>query len=330
MPEPNGPSSTDAQKVQKRRIAPDEAGQRVDNFLLKVLKGVPKTHIYKILRSGEVRVDGRRVKPSDRLEEGDLVRIPPIRTRREADIRPQAGLIERLLKAVIFEDEDFLAVNKPVGIAVHGGSGVSSGVVEQLRLGLQLPRLELVHRLDRGTSGCLLLAKRRKSLQMAQAAFRQRAVKKRYLAQVWGHWPEELRVIQHRLERYTTQSGERRVRVSHQGQPARTDFEVVARSPHATQLKIALHTGRTHQIRVHAAHSGFPLVGDDKYAHHQPPAYRLALHAQRLVLQLPDRALRLEAPTGEAWSKLWSLLCQETLPSLEADLVEQVKQRNHR
>lgn len=287
----------------------DDVGQRIDNFLLGRLKGVPRQHIYKILRSGEVRVNSGRVKPTYRLALADKVRIPPVRTREEAPIRAQEGLINRLMAAIIYQDDDYLALNKPPGIAVHGGSSISSGLVEQLRIALDNPRLELVHRLDRDTSGCLLLSKRAAALRLAQAEFRARSVSKIYTAIVHGQWPPRKRVLQERLERFKTSSGERRVRVSHLGQSARTDVEVVATAGSVTRLRIRLHTGRTHQIRVHLNHAGHAIVGDTKYgdsdAQPQIPT-GLCLHAQKLELTNLPVPISLSAPEPEHWQTIWN------------------------
>lgn len=291
-----------------------DAGQRLDNYLTRLLKGVPKTHIYKILRSGEVRVNGGRVKPGYRVAVNDRIRIPPIRTRQQAEVVAQQGLIERLLSGKLYEDDNFLLINKPAGIAVHGGSSISSGVVEQLRLGTGNARLELVHRLDRGTSGCLLLAKKSAALREAQAAFRERAVKKRYLSMVWGEWPRGLSTLQHRLERYQTGWGERRVRVSAKGQAARTDVRILEQVRHATLLSVSIHTGRTHQIRVHTAHQGHPIVGDDKYAADYPPASRMGLHAERLVVRLKGREIKAVAEPDAEWHALWTALDRKSFP----------------
>jgi len=320
----------------------NDVDQRIDNFLMRKMKGVPRQHVYKILRSGEVRVNGGRVRASYRLCLGDRVRIPPVRTREEAPIRPAKGLADRLAESVLHEDDDLLVVNKPAGVAVHGGSSVSSGVVETLRLSMGNPDLALAHRLDRATSGCLALAKNRRSLRALQAAFRERQVRKIYLLYVWGEWPERLRSVQLRLLRQTAKNGDRRVTVAQDGQTARTDFEVMQRSsvlaaasPGAAQrggstrvagqadaahtismLRASLHTGRTHQIRVHASANGYPLIGDDKYvgpftrpsssAKRAEP--RLCLHASRLVLPLAGASLKLQAPVPEEMRQVWTQL----------------------
>ena len=301
---------------------PEDVGQRVDNFLLRTLKGVPRQYIYRILRRGEVRVNGGRIKANYRMQLHDRVRIPPTRAREELPVEYSADIEESLRACVLFEDEDFLVLNKPAGIAVHGGSSVRSGVVEILRDVYANPRLELVHRLDRDTSGCLALAKKRSALQVAQAAFRERRVKKIYELYVFGQWPQSERVVQLKLERYETSWGERRVRVSSAGAQARTDFEVLERAGDlATRLQATLHTGRTHQIRVHASASGHGIIGDDKYPgpnsediRHSKTSFpglstleipRLCLHARKLTIPLGADALRVVAPVEESMARFW-------------------------
>ena len=282
----------------------DEVGQRIDNYLLGQLKGVPRQHIYKILRSGEVRVNSGRVKPTYRLAMADKVRIPPIKTRAEAPVRAQQGLIDRLLSAVLFEDDNYIALNKPPGIAVHGGSSLATGLIEQLRLAYNNPKLELVHRLDRATSGCLLLSKKNSALKAAQAEFRARRVQKIYLALVQGAWPTKVRTLQSRLERFQTSSGERRVRVSHAGQVARTDVEVLASTPAASRLRLRLHTGRTHQLRVHLSHQGHAIIGDDKYGARDERS-GLCLHALKLELPGLEPVVKVSAPEPSEWQQVW-------------------------
>ena len=246
-------------------VEAESAGQRVDNYLTKRLKGVPKSHIYRILRSGEVRINSRRVGPDYKVQEGDRLRLPPLRTARPAAATGHAPW-PRLKAAVLYEDEWLLAINKPAGMAVHGGSGISRGVVEQLRLERPDARfLELVHRLDRDTSGVLLLAKRRSSLLALHRQLREGAVRKLYRVLVKGRWHVDQRSVKLPLHKYVLPSGERRVAVKNDGLPAHTVFRLQKSWPAYSLLEADLKTGRTHQIRVHLAHVGYPVAGDDKY-----------------------------------------------------------------
>lgn len=291
------------------RIAPDEEGQRLDNYLLRICKGVPKSHIYRILRSGEVRVNGRRSDAAYRIQGGDQIRIPPIRVsaRPEADRDPAAGAASRVELPVIFEDEALLALAKPPGIAVHGGSGLDFGVIEALRLQRPEARfLELAHRLDRETSGILLVGKKRSALRSLHDMFRVGSSDKRYLVLVNGHWPDAVRHVRLPLYKFLTDDGERRVSVNEEeGRPAYTIFRRLAAGPRFSLLEAQLKTGRTHQIRVHLAHLGFPIAGDDKYGnfplnrtHLKEGLKRMFLHAWRMRFPHPLTAapLSLEAP----------------------------------
>ena len=236
----------------------EEAGQRLDNFLLRILKNVPKSRVYRMIRRGEVRVNGGRKGPRYRLAAGDRVRIPPYRGRGEgAEPFVGAQRLAQLEQAILYEDNQLLVIDKPAGFAVHGGSGVSFGVIEALRR-LRGNHLELAHRLDRDTSGCLLLVKRRSALRRVHAAIREGQVYKRYELITWGSWSADLMDVRLPLDRYLTSGGERRVRVVPGGKPCHTEFRVVESAPRASLLSAVLHTGRTHQIRVHAAASGCP------------------------------------------------------------------------
>jgi 23S rRNA pseudouridine955/2504/2580 synthase len=293
-------------------------GQRLDNFLIKTLKGVPKSHVYRIVRSGEVRINGGRAQPSDHLAAGDIVRIPPVRASAklspDAETRRLPASRSTCVIPVLYEDEWLLAVDKPAGLAVHGGSGVSFGAVEQLRAQRpELRFLELVHRLDRETSGVLLLAKKRSALTALHAAWRDGAVDKRYDVLVRGHWPDAKRKVQVPLTRFLTAEGERRVRADDDGQEAITVFyrqQVWSNlAPPLSLLEAELQTGRTHQIRVHLTHLGYPLSGDDKYgdfawnrALAKTGLRRMFLHARKLGFLHPATGewLEIEAPLPEA------------------------------
>jgi 23S rRNA pseudouridine955/2504/2580 synthase len=302
--------------VTRATISDDEQGQRLDNYLLRVCKGVPKSHIYRILRSGEVRVNSKRVDAAYRLLAGDVLRIPPIRVASRPDEVAAAEVAGQAVKAelpLLYEDEALLAVNKPAGIAVHGGSGVSFGVIEALRH--QRPQaklLELAHRLDRETSGILLVAKKRSALTALHDMFREggagRGADKRYLVAVQGRWMDPLRHCRQPLFKYLQENGERRVRVAPEGKPSHTIFRLVARWERFSLLEAELRTGRTHQIRVHLAHLGYPILGDDKYGDfalnkelQREGLKRMFLHAWKMSLPHPlsKEPLSLEAPLPE-------------------------------
>jgi 23S rRNA pseudouridine955/2504/2580 synthase len=289
-------------------VGDEAAGQRIDNFLLRTLKGVPKSHVYRILRSGEVRLNRGRVGPDARLAPGDVVRLPPLRTaappaRRPAPVRP-------FKPPILFEDEHLIAVDKPAGLAVHGGSGIALGLIEQLRAARPQERfLELVHRLDRETSGVLLVARKRSALTELHRQLRGGEVDKRYLVLVRGPWRHAKRVVDVPLHKFATREGERRVRVEQTGRPAVTIFRRErtwqAHDPPLALLEAELVTGRTHQIRVHLAHLGHALAGDDKYgdfawnrALAREGLGRMFLHAHRMTFAHPasGESTRIYAP----------------------------------
>jgi 23S rRNA pseudouridine955/2504/2580 synthase len=294
----------DLSKISVRQvdIGCETAGQRVDNFLLRECKGVPKSHIYRILRSGEVRINSGRVPATYHLQEGDRVRIPPLRLGAKA----AASKPPKMDLPLLYEDEGLIVANKPAGLAVHGGSGISYGVIEQLRAARPEAKfLELVHRLDRDTSGLLLLAKKRSLLTAMHELIRSGQMDKRYLVLVQGKWPSGKQHVTLKLQRYVTGAGERRVSVDEDGREAHTVFELERACGAYSLLQAQLKTGRTHQIRVHLAHLGFPIVGDDKYGDFdlnkrlaRQGLKRMFLHAWKLAFVHPpsgDR-LRLEAP----------------------------------
>lgn len=255
-------------KVQFVTISDDESGQRIDNFLLAKLKGVPKSLIYRIVRKGEVRVNKGRVKPEYKLQADDVVRIPPVRVSEKstAPISTKLNKVAELENHILYEDEVLLIVNKPSGIAVHGGSGLSFGLIEALRaLRPQARFLELVHRIDRDTSGILLVAKKRSALRNLHEQLRIKTVKKDYLALVRGQWQSHVKAIKAPLKKNELASGERIVRVSEDGKPSETRFSIEERYQNATLVKASPVTGRTHQIRVHTQYAGHPIALDSKY-----------------------------------------------------------------
>lgn len=293
--------------VTKEFIGPESAGQRLDNFLFRHLKGVPKSRVYRMLREGEVRVSGRRAKPEYKLVEGDVVRIPPVRVAERNAVPSSMGTFSQpLLDRVIYRDDALLIIDKPSGQAVHGGSGVSLGVIEQLRLEMPDVRfLELAHRLDKETSGVLALALKRSALVELHRMLRMGEVRKHYLALATGLWRDPLRHVKLPLQRYLNEDGERRVAVDEEGLRAHTIFRLVRRYESFSLLDAQLKTGRTHQIRVHLAAVGHPIACDDKYGDpnlnkliRRQGLKRMFLHAARLEMLHPITKvpLQLEAP----------------------------------
>ncbi len=294
-----------------RYVTVDEesAGQRLDNYLIRILKGVPKTHVYRIIRSGEVRRNKGRVNAEDRVMAGDVLRLPPIRLSERAHVKKQAPAAPARDFPVLYEDDAFMAIAKPAGVAVHGGSGVSFGVIEQMRQARPHAKLlELVHRLDRETSGLLLVAKKKQALRVLQDQFRERETGKTYLTVVKGSWPDRLKVLDQPLHKYLLPDGERRVKVVAADHPdamrSVTLVKVIQRmvppkeavglTDALTLLEVTIKTGRTHQIRVHLANAGYVIVGDDKYGDFElnrqlarSGLKRMFLHAWRLRLHHP-------------------------------------------
>ena len=298
-----GANATPSLSVKNLTVDADSAGQRLDNFLMRHLKGVPKTHVYRIIRSGEVRVNKGRASADQRVEDGDVVRLPPVRVSAQVQAKAEAPAPAREFP-VLLEDEAMMAVDKPAGVAVHGGSGVSFGVIEQLRRARPAcPNLELVHRLDRETSGVLLVAKKRSALKNLQDQFRDRETGKTYLALVLGLWPSNKKVIDAPLVKYTVANGqaegERRVKVVGKDDPNGMRSITLVRVARVvgpyTLLEVTIKTGRTHQIRVHLASQGHPIAGDDKYGDFEHNKQlqkmglkRMFLHAWQLKFQHPQ------------------------------------------
>jgi len=288
-------------------------GQRIDNFLLRTLKGVPKSHVYRILRSGEVRVNKGRVGPDVRLAPGDVIRVPPVRTAAP----PRAPIARSFKPGILFEDDWLIGIDKPAGLAVHGGSGIALGLIEQLRAARPDARfLELAHRLDRETSGVLLVAKKRAALTGLHAQLRNGEIDKRYLALVRGPWKDARRVVDVPLHRFSTREGERRVRAEPSGRASMTIFRLErawpARVPPVALLEAELKTGRTHQIRVHLAHLGHALAGDDKYGDFawnrelaRAGLKRMFLHAREVTFAHPASGdpIVVASPLPEALSR---------------------------
>ncbi|MBY5920969.1 23S rRNA pseudouridine(955/2504/2580) synthase RluC [Ferrimonas balearica] len=296
-------------QVQWVDITEDHAGQRIDNFLRTFLKGVPKSLIYRLLRKGEVRVNKKRVKPEYKLADGDQIRIAPIRVaERDDTVAPSAKLekVAQLENQIVYEDKVMLVINKPSGIAVHGGSGINFGVIEALRaLRPNERQLELVHRLDRATSGLLMVAKRRSALKHLQDQLREKTMRKQYLALVKGKWNAKTRAVQAPLLKNTLSSGERLVRVDSTGKPSETRFRIVEGFEQATLVEASPITGRTHQIRVHTQHAGHPIACDERYGDDEFDTLmrskgldRLFLHAFRLSFTHPveEVTMTVEAP----------------------------------
>jgi len=295
-------------KVQFIEVEEDRAGQRIDNFLLSILKRVPRTHIYRILRKGEVRVNKGRIKPDYKIKAGDVVRVPPVRIASAKEIPAASKQLLTLLEAsVLYEDKALLIVNKPSGIAVHGGSGISLGLIEALRqMRPQEKFLELVHRLDRETSGCIMIAKKRSMLRYLHDLLRDgHQIQKFYHALVAGKWPERRTQVNAPLRKNELEGGERIVRVDQTGKESLTHFKVLKHYKDCSLVEAKPFTGRTHQIRVHAQHVGHGLIGDDKYGNDDlsklmkaKGVNRLFLHAAALEFRLPEthKLLRVEAP----------------------------------
>lgn len=307
-------------------VTEEESGQRLDNFLLKHLRKVPKTLIYRVIRKGEVRVNKGRAQPSQRVLTGDVVRIPPIMIPEAGDtVKPPRAQIDKIAELVLYEDADLIIINKPSGIAVHGGSGVSWGLIELVReLRPDARRVELVHRLDRDTSGAIILAKKTSVLRALHEQVRDNKVEKHYLTLLSGQWPKGKEKVDFPLLKNTLQSGERMVQVSDEGKPCLSYFILQKQFKNAALMKVRLITGRTHQIRVHAQAMGCPVIGDEKYGDEDANKYfkqlgmrRLALHAQFLQFIHPvtELVVQVEAPLFSDFEQTIKVLNEQGLVS---------------
>lgn len=303
-------------------ITSEHSDQRIDNYLFTLLKGVPKSRIYRIIRKGEIRINGSRIKPDYKLNEGDKIRIPPVRiAEREAFILPSKKLQYSLEKNILYEDDALLVLNKPSGLAVHGGSGIKLGLIEALRLiRPKTDYFELVHRIDRETSGCLIVAKKRSSLRYLQEQMRSKRISKVYRALATGKWPRGMKRIDLPLMAFEQKTGEKIVRVNPKGKKSVTIFSVMKRYRNFTLLEALLETGRTHQIRVHAQHIGCPLAGDNKYGLddinkdiRKSGLKRMFLHALKIGFSLPcGKNIFIEAPMPSDLSEhLMKLDCRD-------------------
>jgi 23S rRNA pseudouridine955/2504/2580 synthase len=282
--------------VQVIEIKRDQHGQRVDNYLSRVMHGLPKSRIYRLIRKGEIRVNKGRIKPNHRLQEGDVIRIPPYRVEEKTEPSLPANLLDVISRAVLYEDEHCLVVNKPAGLAVHGGSGLKFGLLDVLKaIRPDADYLELAHRLDRETSGCLLVAKNRQTLIYFHEQFKEHTLVKKYFAGVIGNWQHGTITVRAALKKQVLKGGERMVEVDEKGKDAATRFSLLEHFKGLSLLEVELETGRTHQIRVHAQHMGHPVAGDQKYGdREQNMALKslglkhLFLHAHWLEFQLPN------------------------------------------
>lgn len=294
-------------QVQLIDISEDRAGQRLDNFLLALARSVPKTRFYRAIRKGEVRVNGKRAKPDLRLETGDQVRVPPLEVKQQDEATTVAPhLLDKIEQAILYEDEDLLVLNKWAGIPVHGGTDVSFGVIDAIRQARPaLAQAELVHRLDKGTSGCLIIAKKRSALRHLHEQIREGQMEKRYLCLAKGYFGHPKRRVNAPLKKNILQSGERMVKVDPEGKESMTDFILRQQFNGCCELEAILHTGRTHQIRVHLQHLGHPLAGDEKYGDKhfnkemsEAGLKRLFLHAHSLRFNLPKtgKSITVAAP----------------------------------
>lgn len=303
-------SNSDLSTVRMVEVGSAEQGQRIDNFLLRRAPGVPKSHVYRIIRKGQVRVNGGRIKPTRKLQAGDVVRIPPMRLKPKNEVTVPDGLARSVGDAVIFECDDYLVLNKPAGLAVHGGSGLAFGAIDALRQVRSEPELELVHRLDRGTSGALLVAKNAGIGRAMQGLFRERDIEKCYLALLDGVWEHGNHTVTAPLAKNKEHAGERRVMVSADGQSAVSHFSEVELYELGSLMRVDIETGRTHQIRVHAQHCGHAVIGDKRYGDNAHNANfkrlglnRMYLHSERLAFEWNREPVQIIAPVGSSWEE---------------------------
>lgn len=305
--------------VQLIDVSEHADGQRLDNFLLSRLKGLPRSHLYRLIRKGEVRINKKRCKPDSRLATGDVVRVAPLRlSEQEPAVMPGTSLVQLLGNSVLYEDEHLMAINKPAGLAVHAGSGSRLGLIEALRaMAGEGDFRELVHRLDKDTSGCILIAKNGKVLKLLQADLKQKVMEKTYQALVHGVWPQDLDEVRVALQKHQPHAGERIVTVQADGKAALTRFRLLQAFANASLVEAMPVTGRTHQIRVHCQYAGHPIIGDSKYTydrHHDFAAVRhLNLHAAQLCLRHPvsGQALIVSAPLRDEMKSLIDRLSEE-------------------
>ncbi|MEE9334658.1 MAG: RluA family pseudouridine synthase [Granulosicoccaceae bacterium] len=303
-------SDSNSASVRLVTVREGEAGQRVDNFLIRRAPGVPRSHIYRIIRTGQVRINSGRCKPTRKLVEGDIVRIPPIKTVTKAQVSVPDELATRIAGRIAYRNDDLIVVDKPAGLAVHGGTGLPFGLIDALRQHEDNPALELVHRIDKGTSGCLLIACNNGVNRKLQNLFRERDVNKRYYAMVSGQWPDAAKTVRLPLLKNQDAGGQRKVIVADGGQSAVSHFERVERFNEATLLEVAIETGRTHQIRVHAQHSGHAIVGDERYGKRfdnerfaGKGLKRLFLHARQLEFEWEGEPISITIEPDAQWQE---------------------------
>ena len=298
------------QKVKNIKIDLESKGMRLDNYLISLLKGIPKSKIYSIIRKGEVRLNSKRIKPRHKIQEGDIVRIPPLKIIENEIVKPSSNIVEIIKEKIIFEDKSILVINKPVGIASHGGSGISLGLIETVRqIDAKFKNAQLVHRLDKETSGCIVLALRRSVLRKLNQELREFRVEKNYLAVTKGQWPENIRLVESNLKKNISISGERMVKVDPSGKESKTLFNLISKTASVSLIGCKLLTGRTHQLRVQASNLGYPIIGDKKYGDPETNKKfklkginRMLLHAESISFPKLDLSWKTNVP--DAFKKI--------------------------